>query len=194
MQSRLWLLKIAVFFIPGLLFLIYICFVFSAVKGIVSPLWKEPEISRLVFIVVICFIVGCLIDFLRAMVTALLQWIGSFIKRSDNSSKLRIFDSLTSHTYRYRHLGFNISLSIFVVWGLSLLKKLDSTSWISISSFEAATIIAAFVLGLLTWVISHWNACRTISTLKAAFEQNQKCEGDKSCLKKCHPKDQQSTC
>ena len=178
MQSRSWLLKIAVFFIPGLIFLIYVCSVFSAVKGIVPPLWEEPEISGLVFIVVVCFIVGGLIDFLRAMVISLFQWIGSFIKRNDSSSKLRIFDSLTSHPYRYRHLSFNISVSIFVVGGISLLKELDSAFWISISSFGIVTVIAACVLVILTWLVSYCNARRTISTLEKVSKQNQK--GDKS--------------
>lgn len=106
--------------------------------------------------------------------------IGSSIKRSDSSSeKLKIFDSLTSRPRGYRYLGFNISLSIFLVWGLSLLKKVNGALWISVSSFGGGTVIAAFVLAVFTWGISHWNAKRTLSKLEKASEQNQKHEGDR---------------
>lgn len=194
MHSRSWLLKIAVFFIPGALLLIYIRSVFPAVKGELQLLWDEPKIARLIFLLIVCFIAGGLIDFLRATVTSLVQWIGSFRKQSTISSeKLRIFDSLTNRTYNYQYLAFNISLSIFVAWGLSLLKKLNSSFWITVSSFKTALPVAFGLLILTCW-LSHWNKNRAISQLKEASQQNEKRQGDTSCLKDCPPKDHQSTC
>ena len=53
MHSRSWLLKIAVFFIPGVLLLIYIRSVFPAVNEELRLLWDEPKSSRLVFILIV---------------------------------------------------------------------------------------------------------------------------------------------
>ena len=195
MYPQSWLLKLAVFFIPGVLFLICICINFPVVKEKVAHfLWEEPKITNLVLVGVACFIAGGLIDFLRATVTFLVQWIGSSIKQSTSSSeKLRIFDSLTSRTYGYQYLSFNISLSILVVWGLSLLKQLNSSFWITVSSFWI-TVPVAFGLLILTCWLSHRNKNQAISRLKEASQQNEKCQGDESCLKECPPKDHQSTC
>ncbi len=195
MYPRSWLLKLAVFFIPGVLFLIYICFNFSVVKEKVAHLlWEEPKITNWVLVGVVCFIAGGVIDFLRATVISLIQWIGSFRKQSISSSeKLRIFDSLTNRTYGYQYLGFNISLSILVVWGLFLLKKLNSSFWITVSSFWI-TVPVAFSLLILTGCLSRWNKNQALSRLKKASQQNEKREGDTSCLKECPPKDHRSDC
>ena len=113
MHSRSWFLKIAVFFIPGALFLIYIRSVFPAVNGELQLLWNEPKITRLVFILIVCFIAGGMIDFLRTTVTSLVQWIESFGKQSASFfEKLRISDGLTGRIYNYQYLAFNLSLSI----------------------------------------------------------------------------------
>ena len=200
MHSRSWLLKIAVFFIPGVLFLIYIRSVFPAVKGELQLLWDEPKITRLVFILIVCFIAGGLIDFLRATVTSLVQWIERFGKQSGSFfEKLRISDGLTARTYNYQYLAFNISLSICVAWGLSFFQELknvnefNSAFWISVRPFKRE-LLAAFLLSVFTFGISCWNAYRAISKLKSASQQNKKCGGDTSCVKKCHPKDHPSTC
>ena len=163
-----WLLKLAVFFIPGVLFLIYICVNFPVVKEKVAHLlWEEPKITNWVLVGVVCFIAGGLIDFLRATVTSLVQWIGSFRKQSASSSeKLQIFDSLTNRTYGYQYLSFNISISILVVWELSLLKKLNSSFWV--------TLPVAFGLLILTCCLSCWNKNRAISRLKEASQKNEK--------------------
>ena len=195
MYPQSWLLKLAVFFIPGVLFLVCICINFPVVKEKVAHLlWEEPKVTSLVLVGVVCFIAGGLIDFLRATVTSLVQWIGSFRKQSTSSSeKLRIFDSLTSRTYGYQYLSFNISLSIPVVWGLFLVNKLNSSVWITVRSFWI-TVPVAFGLLILTGWLSYRNKNRAICRLKKASQQNEKHEGDESCLKECPPKDHQSTC
>ena len=157
MDSRPWLLNIAVFFIPGLIFLTYICIVFPAVKDIVQPFWEEPKITGLILIVVCCFIAGGLVDFLGGMVTSFVQWLKGFRKQSDRSSeRLKILRSLTNRTqgYRYLNLSLNISISILVVWGLSFLKESNNALWIWVTSYPAAGI-AAFFLMVLTYTISY---------------------------------------
>ena len=178
MHSRSGLLKIAVFFIPGLLFLIPIRPVFPPVERELKLLWDDPKITRLVVVLIVCFIAGALIDFLRATLTSFIQWIQSFGKRSASFlEKLRISDSLTSRTHNYRYLAFNSSLSILVGWGLSHLKPSDSTFW-TLFSFPWVPPVFAVVLALCTLGISYWNARRAVSRLEEAAQHNGKCKGD----------------
>lgn len=178
MHSRSWLLKIAVFLIPGSLFLVYFCVNFPVVKEkVVHLLWEEPEITHWVLVGLVCLIAGSLIDFLRATLTSLVQWIERFGKKSAGFFEtLRVSDGLTGRTYTYQYLAFNISLSILVGWGLSRLKALDSTFW---TAFSAPWIPPVFgvVLAVVTLVISYWRARRAISRLKEASEHDVKCKG-----------------
>ena len=168
MDSRPWLLNIAVFFIPGLIFLTYICIVFPAVKDIVQPFWEEPKITGLVLIVVCCFIAGGLVDFLRGMVT-------SFV----SSERLKILSSLTNRTqgYQYLNLSLNISISILVVWGLSFLKESNNAPWIWFAAYPAAGIVALFLM-VLTYIIFYLRDRQAKSQLKKASQHNGKCKGD----------------
>ena len=189
------MLKIAVFLIPGSLFLIYLCVIFPVLKEkVVFLLWEQPKITHWVLVGLVCLIAGSLIDFLRATLTSLVQWIGRFGKHSAGFFEtLRVSDGLTGRTYTYQYLAFNISLSILVGSGLSRLKALDSTFW---TAFSSPWILPVFgvVLSVVTLGISYWKAHRTTSKLKTASQANKKCEGGTSCPKDCHPKDHPSTC
>ena len=117
-------LTLAGLFIPGALFLLSIYGIFPEVKGVVLHVWNGYKITGLILMGGVCFIAAGLIDFLWATLTSLVQWIQSFGKRSASFfEKLKIFDSLTVRTYKYRYSIFNFSLSILVVWGLARLKE-----------------------------------------------------------------------
>ena len=123
MYAWSWLLKAAIFFIPGVLFIVSIYGIFPAVKGVILYVWNGYKITGLILMGGTCFIAAGLIDLLRITITSLVQWIQSSGKRSANFfEKLKIFDSLTVRTYKYRYPIFNVSLSILVVWGTRTFK------------------------------------------------------------------------
>ena len=188
-----WLLKTVIFFIPGALFLLSIYGIFPEVKGVVLHVWNGYKITGLILMGGVCFIAAGLIDFLWATLTSLVQWIQSFGKRSASFfEKLKIFDSLTVRTYKYRYPIFNFSLSILVVWGLARLKESDSIFWTAFgSSWIPPVVVVALVI--LTWVISYRKAYWAIFRVKKTSQSNRKREGDTSCVKKCHPKDHPPT-
>ena len=174
MHHRSTLLKIAVFFLPGLLLLIYLCSVFTEIKEKVLIFWDTPKISGVVLIALICFIAGGLIEFLRLIVAALIQLIiGLIKKRSDNSAeKLKVFRSLTNRTSAYQRLICNISISILLVWIFSV-----SESWISLVSLQVVFFLACLgaILAIISFSVNEWNM---ISRLYKTCQENKDCKGE----------------
>lgn len=168
-------MKFAVRFIPGVLFLIYLCVHFPAVKEKVAHLlWEELKITHLLLAGGVCFLAGAVIDVLRTTLISLVQRIGSLRKQSNRSSeKIHILDSLTNPTDRYLSLCFNISLTILVVWGLSLLQKLARDFWITVGSFKITVPVAVGLL-LFAGYFSHRKNLRTLSLLQGACQEKKK--------------------
>ena len=180
MHYRSTLLNIAVFFLPGLLLLIYLCSVFTEIREKVLIFWDTPKISGVVLIALICFIAGGFIEFLRLIVAALIQgiigriqWIiGLIKKRSDNSAeKLKVFRSLTNRTSAYQRLICNISISILLVWIFSV-----SESWISLVSLQVVFFVACLgaILAIIIFSVNEW---KMISRLYKTRQENKDCKG-----------------
>ena len=174
MHYRSTLLNIAVFSLPGLLLLIYLCSVFTEIREKVLIFWDTPKISGVVLIVLICFIAGGLIEFLRLIVAALIQWIiGLIKKRSDNSAeKLKVFRSLRNRTSAYKRLICNTSISILLVWIFSV-----SESWISLVSLQVVFFVAC-VGAILAIIILSVNEWKMISRLYKTCQENKDCKGE----------------
>lgn len=174
MHYRSTLLNIAVFFLPGLLLLIYLCSVFTEIREKVLLFWDTPRISGVVLIGLVCFIAGGFIEFLRLIVAALIQWIiGLLKKRSDNSAeKLKVFRSLTDRTSAYQRLICNISISILLVWIFSV-----SESWISLVSLQVVFVVACAgaILAIIIFSANEW---KMISRLYKTCQENKDCKGE----------------
>ena len=152
MRSESKLIHIGACFISGVFFLTHACFVFPEVGKRILPLLEQPRIAGLVLIILICFIVGSLIDQLLAKTATRLMcaWrIRNVTTASDLDSKA--IENLMEGIGQIRdwRIWFNVLFAPIVVGGLQcliLIKNfLNAKPWWPPSVFQFILPILAVV-------------------------------------------------